>query len=43
MYVQGGVEVIRIPGDHVHMVQEPNVRIVAEKLRQCLASAEAEG
>jgi thioesterase domain-containing protein/SAM-dependent methyltransferase/acyl carrier protein len=43
MYAQGGVEVIRIPGDHVHMVQEPNVRIVAERIRQCIAAAESEG
>jgi thioesterase domain-containing protein/acyl carrier protein len=43
MYAQGGVEVIRIPGDHVHMVQEPNVRVVGEKIRRCLAAAESEG
>ncbi len=42
-YVQGGVEVIRIPGDHVHMLQEPNVHVVAEKLLACLRAAEAEG
>jgi thioesterase domain-containing protein len=43
IYSQGGVEVIRIPGDHVHMVQEPNVRVVAERIRQCIAAAESEG
>jgi len=42
-YVQGGVEVVRIPGDHVHMLQEPNVRIVAERLLERLEAAEAEG
>jgi thioesterase domain-containing protein/acyl carrier protein len=43
MYAQGGVEVIRIPGDHIHMVQEPNVRVVAERIRQSLAAAEIDG
>ncbi len=35
------VEVFEVPGDHDSMVLEPNVRVMAQKLRQCLTSAEA--
>jgi len=38
-WAQGGVEVHTIPGSHIHMVIEPNVRVLAEKLRRCLAVA----
>ena len=36
----GGVEVYEVPGDHFTMVQPPHVQILAERLRECLASAE---
>lgn len=42
-HVQGGVEVVRIPGDHVHMLQEPNVGIVAQRLLERLEAADSEG
>lgn len=37
----GGVEVHPIPGRHLDIINEPNVRVLAEKLRRCLAEAEA--
>jgi thioesterase domain-containing protein/acyl carrier protein len=46
--IGGGIEVHHIPSDHVSMLQEPAVRSLAEKLRECLdrdlvaASAELE-
>ncbi|MCT8330101.1 type I polyketide synthase [Albidovulum sediminis] len=36
------LEVIEIPGDHDTMVLEPNVRVLAQKLRQVLDSADAD-
>jgi thioesterase domain-containing protein len=33
---QGGVEVHPIPGDHAHMVHEPNVAALAQMLKACL-------
>jgi thioesterase domain-containing protein/acyl carrier protein len=36
----GGVEVLQVPGDHAHMVHEPHVAALADKLKQCLAQAE---
>lgn len=35
----GGLEIHEIPGDHMSMVYEPNVRKVAERLTQCLKEA----
>ena len=35
-----GVEVHPIPGRHLDMIKEPTVRILAEKLRQCIEQAE---
>lgn len=32
----GGIEVHKIPGDHVTVVVEPHVRVLARKLRSCL-------
>lgn len=32
----GGVEVHRVPGDHLTVMNEPGIRILAEKLRTCL-------
>jgi acyl transferase domain-containing protein/thioesterase domain-containing protein/acyl carrier protein len=34
------VDVHEVPGDHDSMVLEPNVRVMAAKLRSCLAAAE---
>ena len=39
----GGVETHEIPGDHVTVLDEPNVRVLAEKLRACLIKAQAAG
>ena len=36
----GGVEVYEIPGDHVTLWREPNVRVLAQKLGHCLARAQ---
>lgn len=33
------VDLYLVPGDHVNMVNEPNVRVLAEKLNQCLDRA----
>lgn len=35
------VDVHEVPGDHDSMVLEPNVRVLAQKLRACLTAAEA--
>jgi thioesterase domain-containing protein len=35
------VEVHEVPGDHDAMVLEPNVRVLATQLRQCIEDAEA--
>jgi aspartate racemase len=32
----GGVTVHQIPGDHVTLIEEPNVRVLAEHLASCL-------
>lgn len=34
----GGVDVIDVPGNHRGILQEPNVRYLAEKLRACLVN-----
>jgi thioesterase domain-containing protein/NAD(P)-dependent dehydrogenase (short-subunit alcohol dehydrogenase family)/acyl carrier protein len=38
-YVTGDLEVSEVPGDHDSMVLEPNVRVLAERLKACLARA----
>jgi len=40
-WAEGGVEVHRIPGRHLDIIKEPNVRVLAEALRACLAKADA--
>jgi len=40
-WAEGGVEVHQVPGGHIHMVLEPSVRVLAEKLRGCLARADS--
>lgn len=37
-----GLEVIEVPGDHDSMVLEPNVRVMAAKLRSVIAAAEGQ-
>jgi amino acid adenylation domain-containing protein len=39
-WAEGGVEVHRIPGRHLDVIRQPHVRILAEKLRRCLAEAD---
>jgi len=34
--VTGGIEVLDVTGSHLEMLNEPNVRVLAEKLRICL-------
>jgi amino acid adenylation domain-containing protein len=34
----GGVHVITVPGDHVTMLNEPNVGVLAKRLDECLAN-----
>jgi amino acid adenylation domain-containing protein len=34
--VTGGLEVHTVPGDHLGMLKEPNVKILGQKLRACL-------
>ncbi len=36
-----GLEVVEVPGDHDSMVLEPNVRVLANRMREALARAEA--
>lgn len=36
-----GLEVIEVPGNHDSMVLEPNVRVLAARLRRCIDAAEA--
>ena len=35
-----GVTIYAVPGDHLTLVEEPNVRTLVEKLRSCLAAPE---
>jgi surfactin family lipopeptide synthetase C len=39
--VQGGVEVISVPGNHLTMVEMPQVAVLAERLQACLDRAQA--
>ncbi|EKD60291.1 MAG: Beta-ketoacyl synthase [uncultured bacterium] len=36
-----GLEVVEVPGDHDSMVLEPNVRVLAARMRAVIAAAEA--
>ncbi len=36
---QDGVEVIDVPGDHLSLLSEPNVSVLAEHLRECIDQA----
>lgn len=37
----GGLEIYEVPGDHLTMLKEPHVQVLAEKLRDCLDKAQA--
>jgi thioesterase domain-containing protein len=39
---KGGLEIYDVPGGHISMFEEPNVRILAEKLKIILLASEAE-
>ena len=41
-YVEGGLDVRVVVGDHDSMVLEPHVRVLAAGLRECIDAAEAE-
>jgi thioesterase domain-containing protein len=34
----GGVDVYDVPGDHNSLITEPHVRVVADRLRECLCT-----
>jgi aspartate racemase len=36
VFALGGVEIHPVPGDHVSLLEEPQVRVLAERLRACL-------
>jgi thioesterase domain-containing protein len=38
--IRGGLEVRRVPGDHLTMTEEPNVRVLARELRATLDDAQ---
>ena len=38
--VQGEVEIIKVPGHHLNILRQPNVQVLAEKLRMCLEQLE---
>jgi thioesterase domain-containing protein len=42
-WATGGVEIHRVPGRHLDIIKEPNVRILADRLRRCIAEAESQG
>jgi aspartate racemase len=39
--ITGGIDVYHIPGSHYTLLDEPNVRVLAEKLKLCLEKAHA--
>ena len=41
-WAKDGVEVHRIPGRHLDIIKEPNVRTLAERLHRCILEADAE-
>lgn len=38
-YATGALEVLEVPGDHVTMMKEPHVRVLATRLQDCLRRA----
>lgn len=41
-WVEGGIELHKVPGSHLTFIKEPHVRVLAEKLNACLEQAERE-
>ena len=41
--VQGGLDVIRVPGDHFSMMNEPSIHYLAERFAECLEKAKEAG
>lgn len=39
-FITGGIDVHHIPGSHYTLLEEPNVRVLAEKLKLCLEQAQ---
>ena len=39
-WAAGGLEIIEVPGDHLTMLQEPHVQVLAERLNTCLERAQ---
>lgn len=35
-FVQGGIEIIDVPGTHITMLQEPNTQILANRILECV-------
>ncbi len=35
-YAEGSVDALMVPGDHFTMMNQPNVQVLADKLRECL-------
>jgi thioesterase domain-containing protein len=42
-FAQAGVEVLEVPGDHISMMQQPNVRVLAQSLSDCLRAVNGVG
>jgi len=40
--VAGGLEKIRVPGNHLDIIKEPHVRVLAQELKACLDRVEEE-
>ena len=40
--IKGGIDVHEISGDHINIIQEPYVGVLADKLRDCLNEAQRE-
>jgi thioesterase domain-containing protein len=38
----GGLDIVKIPGDHLSMLHEPNIAVLAEKMTQWLSRYERE-
>jgi amino acid adenylation domain-containing protein len=40
-YALGGIEAIEVPGNHNSVIQEPNIKVLAEKMGACLKHIQA--
>lgn len=41
LLVKGGLEIHDVPGDHLSMLQEPNISVLAERLKACIQQSAA--